>query len=301
MRLKNRLVYILAILITTPLVGTVAPAATIQVLRVFDYGGHPNVAATLPQKVSDQSDIVGTVINLDLTVQGFLYKIRDGRFSSKFSDPNDTGNFTQGRGINIHRHMVGEYLNGSDGTYHGYIVKHPNFFDFDVAGSTNTIPLGINNDGSFVGTCIFSDGTQPAFISLLQIVTTFAVPDAKATFACQLNASNEIIGYYIDANEINHGYTRDSAGNLTFPIYVPGSTGTMLLGNNDSNWGVGSYTDASGVTHGLYFITPDNILTFDYPGATSTSLTGINRLGIVCGYYYDAEGIAHGLVAKVSP
>ena len=75
----------------------------------------------------------------------------------------------------------------------------------------------------------------------------------------------------------------------------------MLLGNNDSNWGVGSYTDASGVTHGLYFITPDNILTFDYPGATSTSLTGINRLGIVCGYYYDAEGIAHGLVAKVSP
>ena len=75
----------------------------------------------------------------------------------------------------------------------------------------------------------------------------------------------------------------------------------MLLGNNNSNWGVGSYTDASEVTHGLYFITPDNILTYDYPGATFTSLTGINRLGIVCGYYVDAEGISHGLVAQLNP
>jgi hypothetical protein len=298
MTLKNRLVYILAVL-TFLFGGTVAPAATLYLLRVFDYGGHANVAATLPQKVSDQSDIVGTVINLDTTVQGFLYKIRADRFSSKFSDPNDTGNFTQGRGINIHRHMVGEYLNGSDGTYHGYIVKHPDFFDINVAGATDTIPLGINNDGSFVGTCKFSDGTQPAFVSLLQVITTFAVPDAKATLAYQLNASNEIIGSYIDANDISHGFTRDSAGNLTFPIDVPGSTGTKLLGNNDMNWGVGSYTDASGVTHGLYFITPDNIVTYDYPGATSTSLTGVNRVGIICGYYYDAAGIAHGLVLRL--
>src|SRR5713101_3758463 len=180
MTLKNRLVYILAVL-TLPLVGPVAPAATIHVLRVFDYGGHANVAATQPQKVSDESDIVGTVTQLDGTVQGFLYKIRDGRFSSAFSDPNDTGNFTEGRGINNRRHMVGDYV-GSDGNSHGYLVKHPNFFEFDVAGAVDTIPLGINNAGSFVGTCVFSDGTQPAFISLLQVVTTFAVPGATATF-----------------------------------------------------------------------------------------------------------------------
>jgi hypothetical protein len=299
MRRKNCLVYILAILITTPLVGTVASATTLQLLRVFDYGGHANVAATQPQKVSDESDIVGTVIQLDGTVQGFLYKIRDGRFSSAFSDPNDTGNFTEGRGINNRRHMVGDYV-GSDGNSHGYRVQHPDFLEFDVVGAVDTIPLGINNAGSFVGTCMFSDGTQPAFVSLLQVVTTFAVPGATATFACQLNASNQIIGYYTDANG-NHGYTRDSAGNLTFPIDVPGSTGTMLLGNNNSNWGVGSYTDASEITHGLYFITPDNILTYDYPGATFTSLTGINAIGIVCGYYIDAEGVSHGLVAQMNP
>jgi hypothetical protein len=64
---------------------------------------------------------------------------------------------------------------------------------------------------------------------------------------------------------------------------------------------VGSYTDPLGVTHGLYFITPDDIMTYDFPGSTFTSLTGINRAGIVCGYYVDAAGKSHGLVAQVNP
>ena len=160
--------------------------------------------------------------------------------------------------------------------------------------------MGINNFGDLVGTAIFSDGTQPAFVSLDGIVTTFAVPDATATFAYQLNSSNQIIGYYIDSNGLTHGYTRDSAGVLTYPIDVPGATGTLLLGNNDSNWGVGRYTDTLGVTHGLFYVTPDDILTYDYPGATYTSLNGINKDGLICGYYGDAAGLSHGFVARVN-
>ena len=161
---------------------------------------------------------------------------------------------------------------------------------FDLTDALDTIPLGINNLGDIVGTAIFSDGTQPAFISVEQVVTTFAVPDATATFAYQVNDSNQIIGYYIDSNGMTHGYTRDSDGALTYPIDVPGATGTLLLGNNASNWGVGRYTDTSGVTHGLFYVTPDDILTYDYPGATYTSLNGINKDGLVCGYYNDAAG-----------
>jgi hypothetical protein len=63
---------------------------------------------------------------------------------------------------------------------------------------------------------------------------------------------------------------------------------------------VGRYTDASGATHGLFFITTDDILTFDYPGSTFTSLNGINKGGFVCGYYLDTAGIAHGIWAKVN-
>jgi hypothetical protein len=299
MKPKNPLACILAVLTTLPLIGTVAPAATIEVLQTFDFPGEGN--STMPQKISDQGVMVGTVIDVNGVEQGFFYKPRIQRFSDEgFSDPNDTGNITRGRGVNNLRHACGEYLNASDGTFHGYILEHPDFISFDVSGTLDTIPLGINNAGDFVGTEILSDGTQPAFLSLSGIVTTFAVPGATATLAYQLNKGAEIIGYYVDSSGIIHGYTRDHKGNLTFPIDVAGSTGTLLLGNNDSNWGVGRYTDASGATHGLFFTSTGNILTFDYPGSTFTSLTGINKGGFVSGYYLDAAGIAHGIWAKLN-
>jgi cell division septation protein DedD len=302
MKLKNRLVYILAVLITLPLVGTVAQAQTITVLQRFDFHGFGvNPTATVPHKISDQGDLIGTVVDVSGKQQGFIYKYRLGKFSAPFSDPNDTGNDTQGRGTNILRHSVGEYLNGTDGTFHGYLLTHPTFINFDVVGAVDTIPLGINNNGDFVGTCTLPNLAQPAFASLSQHVNTFAVPGATATLAYQINDSNQIIGSYIDASMISHGFTRDSAGNLTFPIDVPGSTETMLFGNNSLNWGVGRYTDASEVTHGLYFITPDQILTFDAPYADSTftSIDGINKNGQACGSYVDTAGITHGLVLQV--
>jgi YD repeat-containing protein len=299
MKPRNSLAYILAVLITLPLVGTVAPAATIKVLKTFDYPGDGN--STLPQKISDQGVVIGSVIDINEVVTGFFYKFRLGKFSAPVVEPNDTGNLTQGRGINNKRHACGEYLNGSDGTFHGYVLEHPDFIEFDITDALDTIPLGINNAGDFVGTVVFSDGTQPGFINSLGNVITFEVPDATATLAYQINTTHQVIGYYIDANGITHGYTRDGDGNLTFPIDVAGSTGTILFGNNDSNWGVGRYTDMSGATHGLFFITPDDILTFDYPGSTFTSLNGINKAGFICGYYLDAAGIFHGFVALLKP
>jgi len=231
--------------------------------------------------------------------QFFLFKPLIGRFSPGFTEPNDTGHLSRGRGINNKRHVCGEYLNGGDGTFHGYLMHHPDFIEVEVPDTLDTIPLGINNGEDLVGTVILSDGTQPAFVSLGGSVTTFAVPGATATFAYQLNTSNQIVGYYLDSNGITHGYTRDSVGNLTFPIDAPRSTGTILFGNNDSNWGVGRYTDASGATHGLFYITPDDILTFDYPRSTFTSLNGINKEGFICGYYLDAAGVFHGIWAKL--
>ncbi len=298
MKLKNKLVYTLAVL-TLPLAATIAPAASIEVLQTFDYFGIGN--STLPQKISDFGVIVGTVYQGNGDVGGFFYKPRIQRFSDRpFTAPNDTGNLTQGRGVNNNRFACGEYLNTSDGHYHGYLLEHPVYITFDVSGAVDTIPLGINNAGNFVGTAIFGDGTQLAFMDLGGIVTTFQVPGATATFAYQLNKGSQIIGYYSDPNGIAHGYTRDHRGSLVFPIDAPGSTGTMLFGNNDSNWGVGRYTDASGATHGLFYITPDAIQTYDYPGAIFTSLNGINKDGYICGYYVDTAGIAHGIWARLN-
>lgn len=341
MQPKRSLIYTLAVLITLPFFGSVAHATTIDIIQTFDYP-KPGVIATLPQKIEDQTDLVGTLIAADGTVRAFIYKPLRHSFSPPLIPPFANHGATQGRGINFRRHVVGEYLNESDGTFHGYLITHPTctptpsptptatagpraiamatasdlpfvsdpdavqphcplvYSPFDLTGDLDTIPLGINNLGDIVGSAMVGDGTQPAFISVEQVVTTFAVPGATATFAYQVNDAGQIIGYYIDSNGIAHGYTRDSNGALTYPIDVPGATGTLLLGNNASNWAVGRYTDTSDLTHGLFYVTPDDILTYDYPGATYTSLNGINRDGLICGYYNDDAGVSHGFVAMVN-
>ena len=295
MRAKKLFVKILAVLISLPLVGTVAQAATIEVLETFDYPGTGN--QTLPQRINDDGVIVGSFIDTSGVTRAFIRK-PNGSFSGPIVEPNDTGSLTQGRSINNIRRICGEYTNGADGTFHGYFRQSGRFVEFDIPTALSTIPLGINNVNDFCGSVVMSDGSQQGFISLGGTVTSFAVPDATATLAYQLNASDQASGYYIDSSSITHGYLRDSDGTLTFPIDPPDSTGTILFGNNDSNWVVGRYADSSGVTHGLFFMTPGDFVTFDYPGSTFTSLNGINQRGYICGRYVDAAGIPHGFLAK---
>jgi len=301
MRARHVFVYIIAALVALPLVGTATSAATIEVVETFDFPGVGRL--TEPQKINDQGDIVGSVVDTASgAIRGF-YRGRGGNLSGGFVEPNDTGNLTQGRGVNNAREICGTYTNGSDGTSHGYFLAHRVFTEFDLPNVSGTVPLGINNAGDFAGTFIESDGiTQEAFLSLSGTITTFAVPDASATLAYQVNASNQSTGYYVDADGVTpHGYLRDSDGTLTFPIDPDGSVGTVLFGNNDSNWIVGRYADAAGITHGLFFMTPGEFVTFDFPGSTFTSLNGINAHGLICGRYVDALGDEHGFIAKVNP
>ena len=109
-----------------------------------------------------------------------------------------------------------------------------------------------------------------------------------------------MVGYYIDAAGILHGYYRDSAmGRCTSRSILPGSTATILFGLNNRNWVVGRYADSAGVTHGLFFVPPNNFFTYDFPGSTFTSLNGISSQGNIFGRYVDASGIAHGFLARV--
>src|SRR2546423_9772590 len=115
---KNSLIYILAVLITLPLFGTVAPATTIDIIQTFDF---PGGTATVPQKISDQLDLIGTTI-ISSGERAFLYKVRKQKFSPPINAVFDDvkASATEGRGINNKRHCCGDYLDGSDGTFHGY-------------------------------------------------------------------------------------------------------------------------------------------------------------------------------------
>ena len=86
MQPKRSLIYILAALITLPLFGTVAPATTIDVFQTFDFPGEGS--STLPQKISDQTDLIGTTISaVNGKVKAFVYKVKKQKFSPPFAAP----------------------------------------------------------------------------------------------------------------------------------------------------------------------------------------------------------------------
>ena len=300
MKPKQLIISVLAVLFVFPLIGTFAQQAarsgSIEVITTFDYPGVGN--NTLPQKINERGDIVGVFIDSSGVTRGFV-RFSDGSFSDPIVDPNDTVGFTEGRGINNPRTVVGDYV-GSDGNSHGFFLSGGTFTTYDVPGAVFTAVLGINNPADFTGTFSNDGVTQQAFINVGGTLTSFGVPAAVASLAYDINDSKQlVVGYYVDAAGILHGYYRDANGALHFPIDPSGSVATILFGDNNRNWVVGRYADASGVTHGLFFVPPNDFFTFDFPGSTFTSLNGISNQGNICGRYVDASGIAHGFIARV--
>jgi uncharacterized membrane protein len=291
---------LLLALFVFPLMGTfalqAATSGSIEVITTFDYPGTGN--QTLPQKINERGDIVGEFIDSNGVVRGFV-RFSNGSFSAPIVDPNDTVGFTEGRGINNQRTVVGDY-GTSDGNLHGFFLSAGTFTGYDVPGAPFTAVLSINEPVSFTGTFVDGSGIQQAFVSVGGTLTLFSVPGAPSTLAYDMNNSGKLlVGYYIDGSGILHGYYRDKNGTLHFPIDPFGSVGTILFGVNNKNWVVGRYADSSGVTHGLFFVPPDGFFTFDYPGATFTSLNGISSQGNICGRYIDAAGVNHGFIARV--
>src|SRR5262245_54311002 len=300
MKLKQLSSSILAVLFVFPLMGTFAQQAatsgSIEVITTFDYPGVGN--NTLPQKINERGDIVGVFIDSSGVTRGFV-RFSDGNLSAPIFDPNVTIGFTEGRGINNSRTVVGHYAT-SDGNLNGFFMSGGTFTGFDVPGAVFTAVLSINNPADFTGTFVDASGIQQAFVSIGGTLTLFSIPGAPATLAYDINDSKRlVVGYYVDASGILHGYYRDANGALHFPIDPTGSVGTILFGDNNRNWVVGRYADAAGVTHGLFFVPPNNFFTFDFPGSTFTSLNGISSQGNITGRYLDASGIAHGFIARV--
>jgi hypothetical protein len=298
MKPNHIFISILAVLFVFPLTGTFAQEAsiTIDVIATFDYPGTGN--QTHPQKINDAGDIVGFYFDSSGVSRGFI-RSRNGSFSAPIVEPNDTGNFTAGRGINNSRTVCGDYV-GSDGAFHGFFLSGRTFTEFDIPDAFDTEVLGINNAGDFAGGFTPSTtGIAQAFVSIGGSIMPIDISGSTASFAYQLNASNQFVGFFADSVSITHGFYLDNNGTLRFPIDPPGSTGTILFGNNDRNWIVGKYSDSAGATHGLLFIPPNKFVVFDYPGSIFTLLNGINRNGFICGRYLDpSSGIEHGILAR---
>jgi probable HAF family extracellular repeat protein len=120
---------------------------------------------------------------------------------------------------------------------------------------------------------------------------TIDVPGASLTLASGINNPGQIVGSYLDAGGVEHGFLR-SGGSFT-TIDAPGAVFNQAVGINDAGQIVGNDVDAGGVQHG-YLRSGGGFRTVDAPGAVLTLADGINNAGQIVGWYEDTGSSFHG-------
>jgi uncharacterized membrane protein len=116
----------------------------------------------------------------------------------------------------------------------------------------------------------------------------------KGTSSIGINATGVVLGYYLDANSVAHGYLLKQG--LFEAIDHPlGTNGTYPRGVNDTGAVVGNY-DATNGTHG-FILQNGTYTTLDYPFASSTTAYSICSSGEVVGMYFDGS-VDHGFRFK---
>ena len=249
-------------------------------------------------------------------------------------DPN--GNFTtidvpnllggNGGGINFSGTAVGNYVDTTDLQYHGYL-RSPRgaITKFDPPGSLETdIPnSAINDAGMITGDYLVctANGSSCAFNGFVRApngsIVTFSAPGAggdassfQGTFPQSINDRGEIVGYYLDGNDVSHGFLRGRNGSITAfdvpslctaapPPAACAYNGTYAYGIN--LWGVvvGQYYGEDGVAHGFSRASNGSIHTFDARDAQNGTLPfSVNFWGQITGFTQDANGVDHGLLVR---
>jgi hypothetical protein len=176
--------------------------------------------------------------------------------------------------------------------------------------------FGINPQGTVVGSylddgnvfhgyqCVSGCGTASTF-------SRFNAPGAgkaanQGTITFSINVFGVITGYFIDSNNVNHGFVTTAPFKhfiiLNEPDAGTGAGQGTIAGNVKPEGGeiAGSYVDSNGVSHGFVTAPPYRTFTsFDPKGSVNTLIpvaSALNSEGEVTGTYLDANGAFHGFV-----
>ena len=254
-------------------------------IATFDAPGAGTAAGqgTVAFAVNLSGVIAGFTRDTNNARHGFL-RAPDGTITI-FDDPNagtcstSCGSIGNGQGtrafaINPSGQIVGFYTDNTGGC-HGYVR---------AANGTFT-----QIDAPDAGTGPFPQGTFPSNITPMGI-----------------NPAGAIIGFYVDASSVQHGFVRAPNGTIT-EFDPPGSVFTDPNAINSVGAITGFYFDANFVGHGFLRTPNGTITSFDAPGADHTpgSFNGTFGVGLtpngqIEGVDVDVNGVLHGFVRSTN-
>ncbi len=121
----------------------------------------------------------------------------------------------------------------------------------------------------------------------------FTVPGSIRTFARGMNNTGSVVGYYVDAASVLHGFKKDRSGysNIDFP----GADLTVPRDINDVGTIVGYYIGSDNISHGFSYKN-GRFTSIDVPGSADTLPEKINSQGVIVGMYDVTQPITHGFM-----
>ena len=282
---------------------------------------------TFPNAINDAGAIAGYYADASGTPHGFL-RSPEGAFTT-FDVPGGSL-LTIPNALNLEGAVVGfsadqndvfrPFLRRPDGTFATWSV--PGECDASPAtGCYGSAAFSINLFGTAAGGYEDNSGNFREHGLLRSAdgkLTTYEVPGAGTGLyqgtgcpGCShpLNLFGAVAGFYIDGNNVVHGYLRSRAGEITTfdaPGEGPQGLGCYAdcqLDLNDFGAITGYYLDANNVYHGFLRSPEGTFTTFEAPGADTTAGNfngtfpiSINDWGVITGYYIDANNVLHGFL-----
>ncbi|MGH9643621.1 MAG: hypothetical protein ACRD3Q_14515, partial [Terriglobales bacterium] len=218
---------------------------------------------------------------------------------------NDAGTIT-GFYVDIMNVMHG-FLRTSDGAIAEFMIPGAG-----RSAGQGTAPLGINKNGAIAGIYVDSNGLNHVFLEdptggLIKFdapgAGTGAGQGTFMSYASCLTPNGGITGFYVDANNVAHGFVRGYDGSVaTFDAPNAGlaaGQGTYAWSINSSMQVTGMVIDSYGVMHGYVRYADGSFRKFDARGAgrhlgQGTVGNGINLHGIVVGNFINSWGENRG-------
>jgi hypothetical protein len=147
-------------------------------------------------------------------------------------------------------------------------------------------------------------------------VITFNAPGAgtgagQGTVAVNINDFGQAIGYFVDTNNVYHGFVRAVSGAVV-NIDAPGAgalagsgQGTFAYSINIEGMIAGEYQDTNYVYHSFLREPGGHFITFDAPRAGTgpnqgTFAVDVNLAGEIAGYTQDNSNVFHGFLRSPS-
>jgi hypothetical protein len=235
-----------------------------------------------------------------------------GTFANGMNDAGEIVGFI--RDPNDARHA---FLRALDGSF--TIIDDPNAGTCSascgsIGNGQGTRAYAISPGGDIVGFFTDNSATCHGFVRSKQgVFTQIDAPDAgkgpfpQGTFPSEftpmgINGAEQITGFYVDANSVQHGFVRAQNGSIT-EFDPPGSILTNPNAIDAPGEITGFYFDANFVGHAFLRDQQGNFTTIDAPGADMTPGSGNGTFGVgltpngyVEGVYVDANGVLHGFV-----